>query len=217
MKPMRVSLTLAAADDDGVCQTQNPASNADLTINGALATGGVATFDVARRAIIVSAADDSLVTFTIYGTNRNGISISEAMAGAAIGTATSTKNFKTITRIATAGNAGSLTVGTSGQADTPWLPLCSWANPATVALGVRLSTGAVLTYTVQHTFDDVQDLQNIVDGGTGLGIFSLNHEELASKTASDDGNYAFIPTATRLHFDAFTSGTAYFTVIQSGT
>jgi len=213
MRSNTLTLTLATADDDGISASQNPSANADLLINGALTSGGVATLDVARRVIITSAADDSAVTFTVYGTNRDGIAMQEAITGAAIGVAQSTKNFKTVTRIATSGNAGSLTVGTNGVASTAWVPQDHRVSPFHLSLVVLLSSGASLTYQVEHTLDDIQDINNIKDAGV---IRTLTHETLVGKTTSDDGNYFFPVRATRLTFTSFTSGTASFITQQSG-
>lgn len=213
MRSSTVSLTLATADTDGIAQSQDPGANADLTINGALASGGVATMDVQRRVLITSAADDTLVTFTVYGTNDNGISIQEAITGSNASTAMSTKDFKTVTRIATSGNAGSVQVGTTTYASTGWIPLDHRKEDFKVSLAVILSSGASLTYTVEHTLDDIQDITKIKDAGV---INALPHETLVGKSASDDGNYYFPIRAVRLTFPSFTSGTAMFTVTQSG-
>ena len=40
----------------------------------------------------------------------------------------------------------------------PWVPLDYNQSPFAVGLGVKLSAGAVLTYTVQHTFVDIFSL-----------------------------------------------------------
>jgi hypothetical protein len=38
-----------------------------------------------------------------------------------------------------------------------WVPLDYKQVPFNVGLGVKLSAGANLTYTIEHTFDDIQD------------------------------------------------------------
>src|SRR3990167_8446733 len=75
----------AELDANGICLTQTPSGAGDLTINGALATSGVATLDVPRHIIITSTANDSARTFTITGTNAYGDATSEAITGAATG------------------------------------------------------------------------------------------------------------------------------------
>ncbi len=38
---------------------------------------------------------------------------------------------------------------------SPWVPLNRMSNSFGIGLGVKLSSGASLTYSVQHTFDDI--------------------------------------------------------------
>jgi hypothetical protein len=47
-----------------------------------------------------------------------------------------------------------VTVGAAGP--SPWVPLNRYQSPFNVALGVTLSSGAALTYKIQHVFDDPQ-------------------------------------------------------------
>ena len=61
---------LAAADADGICASQTPLAAGALTINGALATGGVATIAVPARITITSAGNDSTNTFVVVGTDH---------------------------------------------------------------------------------------------------------------------------------------------------
>jgi hypothetical protein len=86
-----------------------------------------------------------------------------------------------------------------------------YQTPFDVGLGVTLTAGATLTYTVQHTFDDV-----FAAGFTPAGASWFPHATLAAKTASSDGNYVAPVTAIRLNVTAYTSGSATLTVIQAG-
>ena len=102
-----------AADADGVCQSQTPAAGGEqaLTINGALSSGGVATFVAARLITIASASDDSARTFTVTGTDVNGNVQTEVIAGPAT-TVTGTKYFRTVTEVLVDDDtAGAITVG----------------------------------------------------------------------------------------------------------
>jgi len=69
-----------------------------------------------------------------------------------------------------------------------------------------------LTYTVEHTFDDVFDKN--FDPATAAWF---PNSGLSAKTASLDGNYAFPITAVRLNVSSYTGGSATMTVIQAGT
>ena len=106
-----------ALDADGVCTSQTPASAGNLTINGAQASGGVASFTAARQITIASSSDISNRTFTITGTDAAGNAQVETITGPNNATVTTTGYFKTITQIAISGAAaGALTVGMNGNA-----------------------------------------------------------------------------------------------------
>jgi hypothetical protein len=87
-----------------------------------------------------------------------------------------------------------------------WVPLDYKQVPFNVGLGVKLSTGAGLTYTVEHTFDDIQnpDITPVAFPNAGL----------TSKTANDDGNYAFPVKAVRVTVSGYTSGNATLMIVQ---
>jgi hypothetical protein len=106
-----------ALDADGVCTSQTPASAGNLTINGAQASGGVASFTAARQITIASSSNISNRTFTITGTDAAGNAQVETITGPNNATVTTTGYFKTITQIAISGAAaGALTVGMNGNA-----------------------------------------------------------------------------------------------------
>ena len=107
-----------AADVDGVCASQTPAAGGaqNLTINGAQASGGVATFTAGRLITIASASDDSARTFTVTGTDVNGNTQTETIAGPAT-TVTGTLYFRTVTQVTVdADTAGAITVGMADNA-----------------------------------------------------------------------------------------------------
>ena len=105
---------LAAADPNGICTTQTPGGAGDLTINGALATAGVATLVPARNVTITSGgASETGKTFTVTGTATDGTAVTEAIAGPGVSaTVSTTALFKTVTQVAVDGaTSGSVTVG----------------------------------------------------------------------------------------------------------
>jgi len=108
-----------AADADSICQSQTPAGGGeqDLTINGANASGGVATFTAARKVTVASAGTDDGRTFTITGTDVNGDALVETLAGPDTATVTTTGYFRTVTQVTVDDNtAGAITVGMSADA-----------------------------------------------------------------------------------------------------
>lgn len=91
------------------------------------------------------------------------------------------------------------------------IPLDQYISPFNLGLGVSLSAGASLTYTVQHTFDDV--FSPTFDPATANWF---SHATMVNKTTSFDGNYAYPVTAIRLNVTVYTSGSATMTVVQAG-
>lgn len=107
-------------DADGIVTSVDPASNAALTLNGALVSGGVATLDVPRNVTITSAADDSAKSFTVTGKDEYGVTVVETITGANAGVAAGKKAFKTVSSVVCVGDPGTITVGTG---DVLGLPL----------------------------------------------------------------------------------------------
>jgi hypothetical protein len=109
MTPVRIALGApAAADADGVVASQAATAADGLAtgINGALATDGVATFDVPRNVV---AAWTGTAVITVTGTDEYGNVVVESSAS---GTSlTGKKAFKTVTGIAVSANVTGLTVG----------------------------------------------------------------------------------------------------------
>lgn len=114
-----------AADVDGICAAQAIAGAADALINGALASGGVATLDVPRGVQVDSSnAGDTTQTVTITGTDEYGATLVEAIALNGTTDVLGLKAFKTVTRVAvSAALAGNLTVGTTTKLGLPLRPV----------------------------------------------------------------------------------------------
>lgn len=210
MKPVIISKTLAAADGAGVCASQTPGGAGDLTINGTFASGGVATLDTQRVVGVTSAGNASGVTFTVYGTNREGISIQETITGPNATTVSTTFDFKTVTRVAVSGAPGvAVTVGTTGVGSTQWVPLDQHLSP--FAVGLFLEITGTINVTVQYTASDVFASTALTAGN----VVWTDHANLTSKTANADSNVAFPAAAVRMKVNSGT-GTAKFIVRQAG-
>lgn len=87
------------------------------------------------------------------------------------------------------------------------IPLDNYISPFNVGFGVTISAGATVDFTVQHTFDNVQD-------STVTPVW-FNHPTVVNQSANANGNYAFPVTAVRLNVTD-NNGTITFTVIQAG-
>ena len=94
-----------------------------------------------------------------------------------------------------------------GSAGTSrWIPVDYKQVPFNIGLGVVLSSGAVLTYQVEHTFDDLQDPNITPTAFVNAGLNGL--------TVNDDGNYAFPVKAIRINVTAYTNGEAKLLIVQ---
>lgn len=102
-------------------------------------------------------------------------------------------------------------VTVASQAASEPIPLDHYIGPFNVGLGVSVAAGSTLTYSVQHTFDDINDPAFDPDTATWFA-----NSGLSAKASSLDGNYAFPVTAVRLNVTAYTSGSATMTVVQAG-
>ena len=110
----------AAADTDGISTAAAVGDGASLVIGGALASGGAVTFDQPRNITILSAGDDSGISFTVTGTDETATSATESITGANAGTATGSACFATITAIAAVGDpAGNVSAGSGTSIAAP--------------------------------------------------------------------------------------------------
>lgn len=91
------------------------------------------------------------------------------------------------------------------------IPLDVNQAPFSVGVGVVLANTPNLTYTVQHTFDDV--FASDFDPSTATWFPNAS---LTDKTSSSDGNYSYPVRAVRLNVTLYTAGTATMTIIQAG-
>jgi hypothetical protein len=174
--------------------------------------GLVATMDTPRRLLLTTTADDTGDTFTITGTNWNDDIVTETLAGVNNTTTFTEYDYKTITSIWTSGaSAGTVTFGTNGVASSRPIFLDRYALAPT-ALQVDVSGTA--NYTVQQSLNDPNDV-----GYTNVNWFSHPDSALVAVAAGAQGNYAYIPTVTRITLNSQTNpGFVTYSVLQaSGT
>jgi len=224
--PSTVTLQLGAAVANGIAQSQAVAAAGNLTLNGSLVTGGVATMDVARRVLLASSGNDATVVFTITGTDRNGNTQSEAVTGLnGAATQYTARDFLTVTRIAaSAACVGNITAGTNGIGSSPWVVDDYTHETWMLAVGVAIVSGSA-TYTVEHTYDDPNKIGttlvtppeqwSIVPGGF-VPARAWPHPILVGQTANGEGTYDNKPVfAHRLTITAGT-GLVAMQSIQAG-
>lgn len=209
MKPISRSLTVSAAVNNAVSADQTTAGAANLVINGANASGGVATFSVPYAVSVTSTGNDSTRTYTITGTDASGNVISQAITGPNTTTVYTTSVFKTVTQVAVSGaTVGTVRVGFGSFGATAPIPLDYLGRPEISLQVVTDTTTGTPTWTVQQTLDDIQ-------GNLYPTWFDHPDSNMVSQTVSRQGNYAYLPTAVRLKITS-SSGGATLTVIQAG-
>jgi hypothetical protein len=215
MQAITVSTSLAAADADGICQSQQPSAGGvqSLTINGALATGGVANLGSQRRVLISSTGNDSTNTFVITGANWCGSVISESITGpASPATVYSVLDYETVTSVTISGNAvGNITVGTNGVGGSPWIRMDDFA-PSNISIQCNVASGSV-NYTVQSTLDDPNDpfFPVAPDDMTWINSSDL---AVVAANSSQQSNFLFTPKYARVLINSGT-GTLRSTFLQS--
>lgn len=96
---------------------------------------------------------------------------------------------------------------TGSPGESPPIPLDKYANPQNTGLVVVVD--GVITYSVEHTFDEVY----AEDFNPATATW-IRHPILDGLTATQDSNYQFPPEACRLITTAG-AGTASLTVVQS--
>lgn len=160
-----------AADADGVCASQAGTADTAMTIAGALASGGVATFDVPRNVV---AAWTGTAVLTVVGTDEYGNVVSESSAS---GTSLAGKKaFKTITSVTPSANITSATVGTGDILGLPvFLPsganvIAEFEDGATATAGTLV---AGVSAKATATTGDVRGTYDANSAADGAKVFDL--------------------------------------------
>lgn len=170
------SMVLAAADGDGFAKTQALEAAGSLTLNGDL--GGEC--DIARRVIITSAGDDSAVTWTVTGTDRNGNAQSEDLTGANAVAVSTIKDYLTVTDIsADAAAAGNVTAGTNSVASSAPIAIDYYSGAPQYTAAMTFAGTANVTLEV--TNDDPGDAYDF-DGNTPTWFAANGFEALTTDT-----------------------------------
>lgn len=94
-------------------------------------------------------------------------------------------------------------VSKTGTGTSAWIPVDHYQSPFNVGLGAVVN-GSV-TYTIEHTFDDVFD--------TSVTPTAFAHSTLAAQTTNKDGNYAFPVRAIRIN-NTLGTGSTTLTILQ---
>lgn len=180
-----------------------------FSINGALASKGVATMPNTAQKVLITTGDTTH-TFTITGTNQAGAIISETL-GPASTTVLSALDYYTVTGVSVSGTlTAAATIGTNGTGSTPWVKLDEWAN---TQCSIQINVTGVVNYTVQSTLDDPNSPTNPVVPSAVTWI-SSNDTNVVGATSSLQTNYLFAPSWVRCLLNSG-SGSCTMTVTQA--
>lgn len=158
----QVTAAAIAAATTNIALSQSLAGAGALTLNGAAATGGVATLTPAQNVVITSAGNDSGLTWTIKGFDYGGSPLSESLAGAN-GAVTSKYIYASVTSISGSGaTASTVTAGVSGTVYSPWLVLGAQRNHYQWTARTFIAAGGASSYNIEVTSDI--NLMNQVGG-----------------------------------------------------
>lgn len=148
----KLTIGLAAASANDIALSQSTAGAANLLINGANASGGVATMTYASQVLFTFNGNESGHNFTVTGTNANGQAQTEVVAGGS-GTAVTVYNYLTVTQIAvSAATTSTLTVGTNAIGSSQVMIIDRFINPAIISVACVV-TGTI-NFSVQVSYDD---------------------------------------------------------------
>lgn len=155
-----------------------------------------------------AATNHSGKTFTITGTDANGVAITNAIAGPnGIATVTSTKRFATVTSVTVDATTGADTfdIGWTDLASSPWVPLDVTQVPFAVGVAAVLVSGSA-NYDLEHTYSDIST--------NATAHVAFNNATMVGETATTDVGISIPVRAVRLDINSHTSGVMQFTVVQ---
>jgi hypothetical protein len=174
-------------------------------------TSDYAKLDTLRQITITSAGNDSGITFLIRGYDQAGNPITETLAGANAGAATSVLSYAAVYDIIPSGaTASTVTVGTAATAYSPWVRFDDF-GPSTVA--IQATASGTVNYTIQTSLDDPNDSTNPVSA-TSMTWVSSSDTNVVSATATQQSNFLFAPKYARVFLNSGT-GSVKTTFIQA--
>lgn len=206
MRPKTKDIDLIDVDPDGLATAQAVAGAGDLTLNGALISDSkwVASDGMARVITILSAGDDTGITFTVTGSYGN-IAKTEVITGANADTATGAVYMNTVTAITASGAAaGNVSAGIGEECVTNPVPVNHYNSDApTVSIEVITDT---IDITVEETLSEIQDTSKTTEW---YPVSALSN--ISVKTRADVTNHVY---AVRGKVNNYTSGAECQMVIQ---
>lgn len=205
MRPKSVTLTLPTVSTTTIATAAAYGAASNLTLDG------TTSFTNAIQVGFTSAGNLSARTFTITGTDEQGVAQTEAVTGPNANTVTSTKFFKTITTIAVDASTAGITVSvgpcnaaTTGGVCSQWIPLNVTAQNFAVTVAANIA--GTINYKLQKCYEDVLGgaTPNWTDDAT-----------MTNKTADSVVGLTVHATAIRVVVNTYATGaTMTFEVLQ---
>jgi len=190
----KINAIYAGGGVDGIGTYATNATGA-LAIDGLLAASGVVDLSTAQAITITSAADESLLNFTITGTDENGNPMTEVIAGGNEKTVSGSQFFKTITSVSSDGNStGKIQIGTAGT-DEPLLTATAKTYGQLYSINktdenYSLSINGVQTESFVLSASNINDAVakiNLISESTGVSAkIGLEGKILLSDADGDD-------------------------------
>lgn len=198
MRPLKKEWALTALSANGFA--------AALTGVGPFTTFNKPADGISHQTTLQSAANLSTITMTIVGTDANGNTQTEAIAGPNANTINLTKYYKTITSITASATLGANTmnVGWTALCQTPVIPV-DFAKLTGPMVSVGLD-GTTVNYTMQQTNVDIFAEPQTDDWFT-LGTASSTTNTAAQALAG--------ATAIRVQVASHTTGTLELAISQA--
>lgn len=192
MRPIKKTYTPADADTDGLV---DGGSGASLTL---LASG--AGDDLAHQLNFTSSADISDHTFTVVGTDENGVAQTEVVTGPNNTTVESTSYFLTVTSITPDATLGSdeVDIGWVDEFVTPTLAINYHAS--------EVSLRTVVTGTINYDMEQTFDSMRIANDGTPFEWSTSTDTDLDGATTSQISVLDKPVTGIRLKANSYSSG-----------
>jgi len=196
MRPFSKLYSPAAESTTGIV---NGATGATSPLT--LAASGAGD-SLAHQLSITSAANISAITFTVTGTDADGVTQTEAITGPNATTVESTSYFLTVTSITISATLGANTanVGWVDEIVTPTIPLETYARGASANVDI---TGTI-NYTVQGTHSD---MRTRADDGA-FNWFDISDPNIDVIDITTDVQFGLfpIPRAIRLKTNSYSTG-----------
>lgn len=206
MRPLYKLYSPSAEDTDGLVNDATGATSPLTQLTTGPGDG------LAHQINITSAANLSAITFTLTGTDADGVALVEAVTGPNATTVESTEYFRTVTSIAISATLGANTVdlGWVDEFVTPTIPLNTYANGASCNVDI---TGTI-DYTMQATNSDIRTRAD--DGPFNwFDIVDTNIDVIAI-TADVQFGLSPMPSGMRLKANSFSaSATAALRIIHN--